>query len=53
MHKPSFEERCSKLLYQKKEAKLQWLQDPSEIYGNNLNNVVKPTDISGLKRGNI
>jgi hypothetical protein len=53
MHKPWFEERCSKLFYQTKEAKLQWLQDPSEIYGNNVNNVVKPTDISGLKRGNI
>jgi hypothetical protein len=28
-----------KLLDQRKEAKLQWLQDPSEINGDNLNNI--------------
>jgi hypothetical protein len=28
----------STLLYQRKQAKLQWLQDPSEINGDNLNN---------------
>jgi hypothetical protein len=28
-HKPWFDEGCSELLDQKKEAKLQWLQDPS------------------------
>jgi hypothetical protein len=38
-HKPWFDERCLKLLGQRKEAKLQWLQDPSEINGDNLNNV--------------
>jgi hypothetical protein len=38
-HKPWFDEGCSKLLVQKKEAKLQWLQNPSEINGDNLNNV--------------
>jgi hypothetical protein len=38
-HKPWFDEGCSKLLDQRKEAKLQWLQDPSEINGDNLNNV--------------
>jgi hypothetical protein len=33
---------------------LQWLQDPSEINGDNLNNEdVKPADISGIKKGNI
>jgi hypothetical protein len=35
------------LLDQSKQAKLQWLQDPSEINGDNL----KPADISGIKRG--
>jgi hypothetical protein len=35
-HKPWFDEACSKLLDQRKEAKLQWLQDPSEINGDNL-----------------
>jgi hypothetical protein len=38
-HKPCFGEGCSKWLDQRKEAKLQWLQDPSEINGDNLNNV--------------
>jgi hypothetical protein len=38
-HKRWFDEGCSKLLDQRKQAKLQWLQDPSEINGDNLNNV--------------
>jgi hypothetical protein len=38
-HKPWFDEGRSKLLDQRKQAKLQWLQDPSEINGDNLNNV--------------
>jgi hypothetical protein len=38
-HKPWFDEGWSKLLEQRKEAKFQWLQDPSEINGDNLNNV--------------
>jgi hypothetical protein len=38
-HKPWFEEGCSRILAHKKQSKLQWLQDPSEINGDNLNNV--------------
>jgi hypothetical protein len=38
-HKPWFDEGCSKLLGHRKRAKLQWLQDPSEINGDNLNNI--------------
>jgi uncharacterized protein YaaR (DUF327 family) len=38
-HNPWFDEGCSKLLDQRKQAKLQWLQDPSEVNGDNLNNV--------------
>jgi hypothetical protein len=38
-HKPRFDEGCSKLLDQRKQAKLQWLQDQREINGDNLNNV--------------
>jgi hypothetical protein len=38
-HKPWFDEGCSELLNQRKQAKLQWLQDPSEINGDNLKNV--------------
>jgi hypothetical protein len=35
-HKPWFDEGCSSLLDQRKQAKLQWLQDPNEI-NDNLN----------------
>jgi hypothetical protein len=38
-HKPWFDEGYSKLLHQRKQAKLQWLQDPSEINGDNQKNV--------------
>jgi hypothetical protein len=44
-HKPWFDEGCSKLLYQRKGAKLQWLQDPSEINWDNLNNVRREASI--------
>jgi hypothetical protein len=33
------DEGCSKLLNQRKQAKLQWLQDTSKINGDNLNNI--------------
>jgi hypothetical protein len=36
-HVPWFEKECSKLLDQRKQAKLQWLQDPSKINGDNYN----------------
>jgi hypothetical protein len=36
-HKPWFDEGHSKLLDRRKQAKLQWLQDPSDIIGDNLN----------------
>jgi hypothetical protein len=36
-NKPWLDEGCSELLYQRKQTKLQWLQDPSEIKGDNLN----------------
>jgi hypothetical protein len=38
-HKPWFDEESSKLLDEKKQTKLQWLQYSSEIIGDNLNNV--------------
>jgi hypothetical protein len=37
-HKSWFDEGCSELLGQRKQAKLQWLQDTNEINGDNLNN---------------
>jgi hypothetical protein len=50
-HKPRFDEGCSKLLDQRKQAKLQWLRDPSEINVDNLN--MKPAGISGIKKKTI
>jgi hypothetical protein len=38
-HKPWIDEGCSELLDQRKQAKLQWLQDQDEIIVDNLNNV--------------
>jgi hypothetical protein len=38
-HKPWFEDGCSKFLDQSKQAELQWLQDPSQIHGDNQNNI--------------
>jgi hypothetical protein len=35
-HKSWFDDGCSKLLQQRKQAKLQWLWDPGEINGNNV-----------------
>jgi hypothetical protein len=53
-HKPWFDKGCSKLTDQRKEAKLQWLQDPSEIDGDNLNNVRhKASKYFRNKKGNI
>jgi hypothetical protein len=41
-----FDEKCSKILNQRKQAKLKWLQEPSQINGDNLNNVgVKMDDV--------
>jgi uncharacterized protein YaaR (DUF327 family) len=35
-HKPRFDQACSKLVDQRKQAKLQWLQDSSETNGDTL-----------------
>jgi hypothetical protein len=35
-NKPWFDDKCSKLIDQCKQAKLQWLQNPSQISGDNL-----------------
>jgi hypothetical protein len=35
-HKPWFDQACSILVYQRKQAKLQWLNDSSEVNGDNL-----------------
>jgi hypothetical protein len=47
-------EGCSKLLDQRKQAKLQWLQDPSKINGDNLNNKRRETSRHlRIKIGNV
>jgi hypothetical protein len=38
-HKLWLDDGCSKFLDQRKQAKLQWLQDPSKINGDNVNNI--------------
>jgi hypothetical protein len=38
-HKPWFDDKCSKLFDQRKQAKLQWLQDPREVNEDNLSGV--------------
>jgi alpha/beta superfamily hydrolase len=42
-NKPWFDKGCSKLLEQRKQDELQWLQNPSEINGDNLNNIRRET----------
>jgi hypothetical protein len=38
-NKPWFDDECSKLIDQRKQAKLQWLQNQSQIIGDNLQNL--------------
>jgi hypothetical protein len=38
-YKPWFDEECLKLVNRRKQAKLQWLQDPSVVNEDNLHNV--------------
>jgi hypothetical protein len=37
-HKPWFDEECSQVLGQRKQAKMQWLQNPNQSKLDNLNN---------------
>ena len=38
-HKQRFDEGCLGILDQRKQAKMQWMQDPSQSNADNLNNV--------------
>jgi hypothetical protein len=38
-HKPWFHKECSKFLDQRKQAKMQWLQNPNQVNVHHLNNV--------------
>jgi len=50
-HKPCLDEECSKLLDQRKQAKLQRLQNPSQTYGHDLNNVIFEINLQEQKEG--
>ena len=53
-HKPWFGKECLGFLDQRKQAKMQWIHDPSLSNVDNLNNVdVMLADISGTKRRHI
>ena len=53
-NKPWFDEECLGFLDQRKRAKVQWIQDPSQSNVDNLNKVrVKLAGISGTKRRHI
>jgi uncharacterized protein YaaR (DUF327 family) len=45
-NKPWFADECSKLIDQQKQDKLQWLQNPSQINGDNLQNLRCETSIT-------
>jgi hypothetical protein len=38
-HKPLFDDECSELIDRRKQAKLQWLQNLSQVNGDNMDNV--------------
>jgi len=40
-HKPCFDKECLGFLVQRKQAKMQWIQDPSRSNVDNLNNVTR------------
>jgi hypothetical protein len=49
-HELRFDESVKKFLHERKQAKLQWLQDPSQINVHNVNNTsVKQVNISGTE----
>jgi hypothetical protein len=51
-HKPWFDKECSEFDDQRKQAKMQWLQDSSQINADKLNNVGREIgSISGTKKG--
>jgi hypothetical protein len=49
-NKPWFDDECSKLIDQWKQAKLQWLQNPNQINGDNLQNLRYETNRTFRKK---
>jgi hypothetical protein len=52
-HKSWFDEEYTQFLDQRKQAKMQWLQDPNQSNADSLNNVRRETSRHGTKRRNI
>jgi hypothetical protein len=53
-NKPWFDDKCSKLIDQRKQAKLQWLQNPNQTSRDNPQNVRHETSrIYGTRKGSI
>jgi DNA repair ATPase RecN len=53
-HKPWFDDECSKLTDRRKQATLQWLQNPSQVNGDNMDNVRHEASRTfRTKKGNI
>jgi hypothetical protein len=51
-HKPWFDKECSKLLDRRKQVKLQWLQNPSQMNGDNMDNAKHEAKRTFIKNGN-
>jgi hypothetical protein len=53
-HKPWFDDECSKLIHRRKQAKLQLLQNLSQVNGDNMDNVRREASRTfRTKQGNI
>ena len=50
-HKPWFDKECVDFLDQRKQAKMQWIQDPSQSNVDNLNNINNNNNIYLLQLG--
>jgi hypothetical protein len=53
-HKPWYDDECSKLVFRRKLAKLQWLQDLSVVNEDNLSNGYQPiTNLVKDEKGDL
>jgi hypothetical protein len=52
-NKSWLDEGCSELLAHRKQARLQWLHDPCEVNGDNLNNIKHETNRHFRNKGGI
>jgi hypothetical protein len=53
-NEPWFDDECSKLIDQRRQAKLQWMQYPSQMNGDSLQNLRHETSRAlGTRKGKI